>query len=136
MRARCTSWLAAIILAAVSVGCAETDAGITTAVKSKMAVDADVKAYQIDVDTNNKVVTLTGTVATTTAKARAVELARGTEGVTNVVDHITVSSPIVITPTMPQPDIDRATFTDPAVTAAVKTRLAADPPLGAPCIDG
>ena len=126
MRARYAGWLAAIAIAVVSMGCAETDAGITTAVKSKFAADPDVKAYQIDVDTNNKVVSLTGTVATMTAKSRAVEIARQTDGVSNVVDNITVSSPTVQTPTMPSPDVDRATFTDPAITTAVKTRLAAD----------
>src|SRR5687768_16243649 len=34
----------------MSVACAQSDAGITTAVKSKLAADNDVKAYQIDVD--------------------------------------------------------------------------------------
>ena len=50
--------LAGLISAAVfAVACGQTDAGITTAVKSKMAADDTVKAYQIDVDTSDKVVT-------------------------------------------------------------------------------
>jgi osmotically-inducible protein OsmY len=77
-------WVTAALVAVLSAACGQTDAGITTAVKSKFAADDDVKAYQIDVDTNNKVVTLSGTVDTATAKTRAVEIARGTDGVANV----------------------------------------------------
>ena len=44
----------------VTVACGSTDTGITTAVKSKLAADDTVKAYQVDVDTDNGVVTLNG----------------------------------------------------------------------------
>jgi hyperosmotically inducible protein len=75
----------------VAVGCAETDAGVTTAVKSKLAADDTVKAYQIDVDTADGVVTLNGAVETTAAKNQAVMLARQTDGVREVVDQLTVN---------------------------------------------
>ena len=52
----------ATVLAALTIACADTDPGITTAVKSKFAADDVVKAYKIDVDTNDHVVTLTGAV--------------------------------------------------------------------------
>jgi hyperosmotically inducible protein len=126
MSGRSANWLAALAIAIASIGCAQTDAGITTAVKSKLAADDDVKAYQIDVTTNDKVVSLTGTVETTTAKTRAVEIARQQDGVASVVDNITVNSPTAQTPNMPSPDVDRATFTDPVITTAVKTAFAAD----------
>jgi osmotically-inducible protein OsmY len=74
----------------VAVGCAQTDAGVTTAVKSKLAADETVKAYEIDVDTANGVVTLNGTVETAAAKQQAVMIARQTDGVRDVVDNITV----------------------------------------------
>jgi hypothetical protein len=46
--------LAVVFSAAViAVACGQTDAGITTAVKSKFAADDTVKAYQIDVTTEN-----------------------------------------------------------------------------------
>jgi BON domain len=112
MNSRGIVWIAVIAFAVVSAACGQTDAGITTAVKSKLAVDTDVKAYQIDVDTSNKVVTLSGNVDTATAKTRAVQLARGTDGVTNVVDNISVT-PIAVAPSVPLPDAERATFTDP-----------------------
>ena len=85
----CVVLSAAAVL--VALGCAQTDAGITTKVKSKFAADDTVKAYQIDVDTKNKVVTLSGSVDSQAAKEQAVSLARGTQGVTDVVDNITVA---------------------------------------------
>ncbi len=78
--------------AAIAVACSQTDAGVTTAIKSKMAADDAVKAYQIDVTTNDHVVTLSGQVETTAAKEQAVQIARGTDGVRDVVDHLTVSA--------------------------------------------
>ena len=71
--------------------CAASDPGITTAVKSKLAADDTVKAYQIDVDTSGGVVTLSGAVETAAAKDRAVELASETDGVTRVEDRLTVN---------------------------------------------
>lgn len=43
-----------------AIGCAQSDAGITTSVKSQLAADDVVKARRIDVDTRDRVVTLTG----------------------------------------------------------------------------
>ena len=74
-----------------AVACAQTDAGITTAVKTKLAADDTVKAYQVDVDTDNHVVTLKGDVNTSLAKERAVEIARATDGVRDVIDQIRVA---------------------------------------------
>jgi hyperosmotically inducible periplasmic protein len=75
---------------AFSVACSQSDAGITTAVKSKMATDDTVKASEINVDTHNRVVTLNGTVGSQAEKERAVIIARDTKGVTNVVDDLVV----------------------------------------------
>jgi hyperosmotically inducible periplasmic protein len=81
----------AAALAALTIACAKTDPGITTAVKTKLAADDTVKAYKIDVDTKDHVVTLTGTVDSSAAKDRAVTLARTTDGVNNVIDNLTVA---------------------------------------------
>ena len=75
---------------AFSVACSQTDAGVTTAVKSKMASDDTVKASEINVETHNHVVTLNGTVASRLEKERAVAIARETKGVTNVIDDVRV----------------------------------------------
>jgi hypothetical protein len=64
--------------------------GVTAKIKSKMALDDLVKARNINVDTNGSVVTLTGAVGSETERRRAVELARETEGVTSVIDHLRI----------------------------------------------
>ena len=69
---------------------AVTDAGLTAKIKSKMALDDTVKAINIDVDTTNGIVTLNGFVPNVQAHDRAVQLARETDGVTSVVDHLTI----------------------------------------------
>jgi hyperosmotically inducible protein len=88
MLQRCAAVLAAAIL---TVACSQTDAGITTNVKTKLAADDTVKAYQVDVDTRNGVVTLSGDVETTAAKEQAIRIARGTGGVRDVIDQLRVN---------------------------------------------
>jgi hypothetical protein len=73
-----------------TVACGQTDAGITTAVKSKLAADDTVKAYQVNVTTENKVVTLEGEVDSAAAETMAIQIARDTDGVTDVIDEIRV----------------------------------------------
>lgn len=131
---RATALLCALGIAIASVACSETDAGVTIKVKAKFAADDTVKAYQIDVDTANKVVTLKGNVETSAAKTMAVQIARDTEGVASVVDELTVTAKpmaTVDTPNLPNP----SDVTDPAITAAVKTRLLADPDVAGLKID-
>ena len=67
------------------------DAGITTAVKAKFAVDDVVKAAKIDVDTENGIVTLNGSVGSQKESTRAVELAESVDGVKTVRNKLTVS---------------------------------------------
>ena len=63
--------------------------GATTAkIKSKMVLDDLVKARNINVDTNGSVVTLTGVVGSEAERQRALQLAKQTEGVTSVIDHL------------------------------------------------
>lgn len=84
---------AALVAAAglvMTVACAQTDAGITTNVKTKLAADDTVKAYQVNVDTRNGVVTLSGEVENTAAKEQAIRIARDTDGVRDVIDQIRV----------------------------------------------
>jgi hyperosmotically inducible protein len=67
-----------------------TNAGLTAKIKSKMALDDTIQARNIDVDSSGSVVTLTGVVRSSTERARALQLARETEGVTSVVDRLEV----------------------------------------------
>ena len=63
---------------------------ITAKIKSKMVLDDLVKARNIDVDTKGSVVTLSGVVGSEPERQRALQLAKQTEGVTSVIDHLRV----------------------------------------------
>jgi hyperosmotically inducible protein len=63
---------------------------LTAKIKSKMALDDTVSAAAIDIDSNNGVVTLSGTVGSAAEKQRALQLARETEGVSSVVDRLMI----------------------------------------------
>lgn len=92
MRAVTTSLM--IALALIGFGCASQeadDAGISAKIKTKLAADSETSAIKIGVDTVHNVVTLTGTVPTEREKAKAEQLARTTEGVTQVINNITVN---------------------------------------------
>ena len=69
---------------------AVSEVSLTAKIKSKMTLDDTVEAAQIDVDTTGSVVTLRGTVDSEAKRARAVQLARETDGVTSVVDQLRV----------------------------------------------
>jgi osmotically-inducible protein OsmY len=69
---------------------AMTDGSITAKIKAKMALDDSVKALDIDVDTRGGTVTVSGIVASTAQRDRALQLARETDGVTQVVDKLQI----------------------------------------------
>lgn len=149
---RFASLIGILMLATQLVGCGETDAGTTTKVKSELAADDTVKAYQIDVDTKDKVITLSGNVDNQVAKDRAVAIARGTKGVSDVVDNIIVADGSAAMPgerinsdgaepavggegdaaiggNAPNPEPDRSVgvvLDDAGITAAIKAKLLAD----------
>lgn len=66
------------------------DAAITTAVKAKLTADTDINPFNIDVDTNEGVVTLQGRVEKEEARTKAEQLARETDGVSRVINLIKV----------------------------------------------
>jgi hyperosmotically inducible protein len=67
-----------------------TEGSLTAKIKSKMALDDTVKALSIDIDTNGTEVTLSGTVNSAAEKAKALQLARETTGVTAVHDKLVI----------------------------------------------
>jgi hyperosmotically inducible protein len=67
------------------------DGLIVTRLKAKFLMDSQVKAGHLNVAATNGVVTLEGTAPNTAAKEQALQLARDTDGVTQVVDRITVA---------------------------------------------
>jgi len=72
-------------------GEAITDSSITTKIKADFVNEKSLKGSDIDVDTNEHVVTLKGTVASAAGKARAEQIAKHTKGVTKVVDNLTIA---------------------------------------------
>ena len=70
-----------------------SDAELTTKIRSKMALDDNVRARTIGVSTTDGVVTLTGTLGSGTEHDQAVRLARDTKGIKQVVDHLNVVVP-------------------------------------------
>jgi len=122
-------WKSAVLVTglALVMSCASTDMGITTNVKSKFVADDLVKASQIEVQTSKGVVTLTGNVDNDATKNRAIELARGTKGVVNVVDMISARA---ASGAGDAPDPSRTigeVVTDSGITMSVKTKLLDDP---------
>jgi hyperosmotically inducible protein len=71
-------------------GEAITDGWITSRVHSKFVGEDLLKGSDINVDTNDHVVTLKGTVTSQAARARAIAQAKEVEGVHRVVDQLTI----------------------------------------------
>lgn len=67
-----------------------SNAALTAKIKSKMALDDTVRALSIDVDTTGTAVTLSGAVHSEAERARALQLARETDGVTSVTDRLVI----------------------------------------------
>ena len=77
-------------VAASRVSASLEEGSLTAKIKAKMVLDDLVKARTIDVTTNGTTVTLAGTVHSESERDRALALTRETNGVTKVVDQLTV----------------------------------------------
>ena len=66
------------------------DSTLTAEVKLKLLANSHTSGLNIDVDTERQVVTLNGEVGSAEEKALAKELAANVQGVTNVVDNLSV----------------------------------------------
>jgi hyperosmotically inducible periplasmic protein len=102
------------------------DAQLTARVQSKFFVDDRVRGREIEVTARSGVVALSGQVADESERAQALLLARTTQGVTRVEDHLTVA-PVTPAAADSQPTrVDDATLTTTIqaryfVDSAVKT---------------
>ena len=67
-----------------------TDAKIATVVKTKLLMDTDISGFDIDVDVENGVVTLTGTVDSDAEEDLAIEIAKNASDVKDVENNLTV----------------------------------------------
>ena len=128
----CRLLLGVLGTAVLLAGCSQSDSGITASVKSKLIADELVKARTINVDTQDKVVTLTGTVQSPIEESHAIEIARNTNGVEEVVDKMSVASAEPgAAPTTGQLDTAPTSaiggaIGDATITSDVKARLLAD----------
>jgi osmotically-inducible protein OsmY len=76
--------------AATRAGQAIADGTLTAKVKAALLADPDVKGLQIDVDSRDGAVTLSGSLDSAANVARAQSIARATDGVKSVENRLTV----------------------------------------------
>jgi hyperosmotically inducible periplasmic protein len=113
---------------------AANDAVTTARVQSKFFVDDRVKGRRIDVDTRDGVVTLSGQVADEDERAQALLLARTTEGVARVEDHLTVAP--YTAPAGGQPSTQQAAPPDDAtLTTTIQAKYFVDPTVKASAVE-
>lgn len=77
--------------AASEAGQAVTDSAITSKIKAQLAADQGLSGFDIHVETNHGVVTLSGTVDSEGERANAAHIATSTDGVKGVTNNIKVS---------------------------------------------
>lgn len=74
-----------------SIGTGTNDGWLWTKTRAVLATTDDLRDSTINVDVDNAVVTLSGTVATAAQKNKAAQVAKGVEGVKNVKNNLAVS---------------------------------------------
>jgi osmotically-inducible protein OsmY len=75
---------------AVKVGDEVTDAYLISKLHTDFVNEDSLKGSDINVDSDNQVVTLKGTVMSEAGRARALAIAKGTKGVKRVIDQLTI----------------------------------------------
>lgn len=130
---RLGSALAAGVLSSIALlGCASnrpvgdqlSDAAIATKIESKLTADPEVNPFKIDVDVDEGVVRLSGTVEKEEVRAEAEDLARNTAGVVDVHNDIEIGKRGM-----------GERLSDGAITAKIKSKLTADPEINPFSID-
>ncbi|HEX3153456.1 MAG TPA: BON domain-containing protein, partial [Candidatus Angelobacter sp.] len=88
-------WVVLIAMAMLATGCSRvgsrTDAQVASDVQNKINGDSSIPDKQLNINANNGVVTLTGTVASDAARNAAANDAAQIEGVKTVVNNLEVS---------------------------------------------
>lgn len=90
------------LIAAIAAGCQAMtgktagqnvdDATLTASVKAQLVADKASNLLRVDVDTNNGIVYLNGTVESNEQRERAEQLARRVDGVKRVVNNLQVAA--------------------------------------------
>ncbi|NIP42292.1 MAG: BON domain-containing protein, partial [candidate division Zixibacteria bacterium] len=110
------TFLAILLLLPVSGPAQEMDDIISYAVENQLLTDPGVPAHLIDVQTNEGVVTLYGSVVNLLAKERAAKVAETVKGVRSVINEIIVKD-VERSDDAIERDATRALFEDPATEA-------------------
>jgi len=107
-----------------SINAQADDAATTAAVKSRLMANPEVSSYEIDVDSTDGAVRLSGWVETQAERAAAQRVATQTEGVRSVKNEIKIGDPSL-----------SENVEDGVLLVKVKSKLAADPDVAALDID-
>jgi osmotically-inducible protein OsmY len=75
-----------------TIGTGANDGWLWTKTRAVLAATDDLRDSTINLDVDNEVVTLSGTVATTAQKTKAAQVAKGIEGVKSVKNNLVVSA--------------------------------------------
>lgn len=75
-----------------TIGTGANDGWLWTKTRAVLAATDDLRDSTINVDVDNEVVTLSGTVATPAQKTKAAQVAKGIEGVKSVKNNLVVSA--------------------------------------------
>jgi hyperosmotically inducible protein len=102
------------------------DSKVTAAIASKYALDTEIDRYTIDIDTANGTVTLRGTVANAEQRTEAERIAKGTEGVREVVNELEID---------PTPRTAGTAFEDAWIASMINSKLMVDPEVRSRNID-
>ncbi|WP_428310798.1 BON domain-containing protein [Hydrocarboniphaga sp.] len=111
-----------------SIGAAMDDTAITAKVKQRLASDERMETAKIDVETNNGVVTLTGSAPSGDAKKAAEELARNVAEVQGIDNKIAAPGAMDDLSAKAENAADKAgtEISDATITTKVKAQFAAD----------
>lgn len=80
-----------LLIGKTSTGQILDDTYLTSRIRTALLKDPDIRSTNIDVDTHNNIVTLTGILSSRAEKAKALYLTREIAGNRQIVDNLTVS---------------------------------------------
>ncbi|MCX7061853.1 MAG: BON domain-containing protein [Gammaproteobacteria bacterium] len=111
-----------------TLGSALDDTGITAKLKSRLASDTRIEGADLSVETNNGVVTLSGTAKASAVKEAAEELARTVDGVKGVDNRIAAPTALDTFVNGADTATENAgdAITDTVITTKLKAALIAD----------
>lgn len=101
------------------------DPSITTAIEDELIIDQGVRLNDIEIQSNNGIVTLSGSVNNILAKERAVQIAQTVKGVRSVVNRIKVEPGVLRSNSEIKKDVVDSLLSDPA-TESYQVKVSVD----------